>query len=303
VRGLASLLVLVGCGVDGAEPVASAPSGEPFELEGRVYDDQAAFVASGNRCGNELDPVMIGMIESMVAADKRPGGGGGGGGGGGAAVTGGVIEVWFHVIHSVATGNLTELEVQDQIAVMNAAYASTGWSFHLAGIDWTDDATWFAMGAAAEAQAKAALRLGTADDLNLYSANPGGGLLGWATFPWDYTLAPSDDGVVLLYSSLPGGSAVPYAEGDTAVHEVGHWMGLYHTFEGGCRSADAVTDTNAERAAAYGCPVGQDSCRTSAGLDPIENFMDYTDDACMYLFTAGQDARMDSMFSTYRYGR
>jgi hypothetical protein len=65
---------------------------------------------------------------------------------------------------------------------------------------------------------------------------------------------------------------------------------------------DYIADTAAERRPAFGCPVGRDSC-SRPDLDPIENFMDYTDDACLFQFTAGQDQRMDARFSTYRLGQ
>jgi hypothetical protein len=215
------------------------------------------------------------------------------------------ISVHYHIITDTAGhGVPTAKMLSDQTAVLNAAYAASGYGFSAASTDTHANDAWYTAepGTQAEKDMKETLRIGGAADLNVYLNNMGGGLLGWATFPSDYSKSPLMDGVVVLTASLPGGSAAPYNEGDTGTHEIGHWMGLYHTFQGGCHSGDYVSDTAAEKSAAFGCPVGRDTCvgKRNVGLDPIENFMDYTDDNCMDNFTPGQDARMQAQFATYR---
>jgi len=230
----------------------------------------------------------------------------GGGGGGGTATFPVTINVYWHTItDSAGHGAVSSTDINKQIQVLNAAYANKGFSFTLAGSNTTANNSWYTVtpNTTAETQMKNALRQGTADDLNLYSANIGQGLLGWATFPSSYGSSPLDDRVVILYSPPPGRPAGPYDGGDTATHEVGHWLGLYHTFQGGCsKSGDMVADTPSERSAAYGCPVGRDTC-SGAGLDPIMNFMDYSDDACMVEFTPNQSTRMQQQWNAYRYNK
>ena len=281
---------------DTSGPKAFAP-----DVSGKI----AKFIGE-RACGTEHDPVKIARAERDFSIKKERLNAKGANS---LNVTGGGVNVYFHVItNSTGTGALSAKAVNDQISVLNNAYSASGWSFNLVATDTTANTTWFNnCYGSSESAMKNALRKGTAKDLNLYTCNPSGGILGYATFPSSYTSSPKLDGVVILYSSLPGGSAAPYNLGDTGTHEVGHWMGLYHTFQGGCASnttngGDYVSDTPAEKSAAFGCPTGRDTC-TSAGLDPITNFMDYTDDSCMYQFTGGQTSRMNSQFTSYRYGK
>jgi hypothetical protein len=257
------------------------------------YLDENGIIKIGTRCGvGEVDPRIAGQIEKELeyfaddaGADK-------------AVIN---VPVAFHVITYGGAGNVTDATLQSQINVLNAAYSGKGFSFSIKKIDRTTNNKWYtvAMGSSNETAMKKALAVDPAHTLNFYTANIGGGLLGWARFPWDYAETSYMHGVVILYSSLPGGSAAPYNLGDTATHEIGHYLGLYHTFQGGCSGGDYVSDTAAESTAAYGCPTGRNTC-SAAGVDPITNFMDYTDDSCMTNFTSGQSTRMQSAMVSYR---
>lgn len=204
--------------------------------------------------------------------------------------------------------------IDDQMEVLNDSFsgatapdaADTPFRFQLEGeVNWVVHPEWATVvPGKSERDMKKALYEGDSETLNVYAADIGGGLLGWAYFPKDYNAGRGYiDGVVILDESMPGGTAGTggkYGLGDTLVHEVGHWLMLHHTFNNGCSaSGDFVVDTPKEATPAFNCPEGRDTC-AAEGLDPIRNFMDYTQDSCMVMFTPGQADRMSDAWLAFR---
>ena len=262
------------------------------------------------------------------------------------------VPVFFHVIHDGDDGFVPEWRLRAQVDVLTDAFggvraegsdasedfsevpaANTGVSFVFAGVEYVDAGSiatpphrrdWFAGAPCAPSGSSAITRelaVIPATVLNAYTCRPSGGTLGWIShFPEDRPEDDPEHGVFLLHSTLPGGSETPYDLGDTATHEVGHYLGLYHTFQGGCHDAwdatrgDAVFDTPPQRRSHHGtCEeirggfvgqnnAGPDTCTGVGesdhgaspyfGRDAYTNFMDYAADACMSEFTPGQAARI-----------
>ena len=218
------------------------------------------------------------------------------------------VPVYVHVMVAAdgVTGDVTDKQINDQIAVLNKTYggkessaaADVGATFTLAGIDryyndaWHNDKN--------SNQYRKLTRQGGKDALNIWLVEFG--YLGIATFPWDYKSSGDVDGIRVLWASLPGGPEKNYNLGETATHEAGHWLGLYHVFEGGCKEpsgGDQVADTPPQSVATNGCPEGQDSC-AGDGLDSVHNYMDYSYDRCSNQVTPGQAARVADMWNAYR---
>ena len=298
--------------------------------------DNANENASFKRCATEhpsqaeakrLEKEMRAKLAAMNAKGKpeKPGNGGGGNGGGGDGGGGGggelptpscadgktCIGVVFHVVSDGrGNGDVSDAIIAAQMDVINQAFDGVDgggmpYAFDLLKTTRTADRKWYTgCYGRSERSMKSSLREGGASTLNIYSCNPSNGILGYATFPTSYDAQPSLDGVVILDESMPGGTAAPYNLGDTLTHEIGHWLGLYHTFQGGCGdytggSSDFVADTAPEAEPAYQC-ASRDTCTADASKDPIFNFMDYTPDSCMYEFTPGQTSRADSFWQAYR---
>ncbi|GAA3752518.1 hypothetical protein HDA32_004538 [Spinactinospora alkalitolerans] len=218
------------------------------------------------------------------------------------------IPVVFHVVSAEdGTGDIDNATIGEQIAVMNRGFGGdyggvdTGFRFELAKVTRTANDAWFGDFGANEQAIKRELRQGDAGVLNLYSIDMGQGLLGRSTFPQDYESNSRSDGVVIDYRTVPGGGRDKFDLGHTGTHETGHWLGLFHTFQNGCEEpGDYVDDTPYEREQSSGCPEGRDTCTERPGEDPIHNFMNYSDDKCLFEFTEGQAERMAKSWAAFR---
>ena len=217
--------------------------------------------------------------------------------GGTTALVARTVPVYFNVMRSAAgRGDVTNRQISRQIAVLNSDYAGTGFSFKLAGIRRYKNNAWHQD--MQSAHYRTVTRRGGARALNVWLVDFS--YLGIATFPWDYAKKRGVDGIRVQYNSLPGGNIIHYNEGGTVSHETGHWLGLFHTFQGGCTNLnDQVVDTPAQASPTSGCPPTRDSCPLN-GADPIHNYMDYSWDSCYSEFTQGQAVRINDAWTAYR---
>lgn len=301
VGAVAATAVLIGGGTSAAAPTAATPASPGVldcppsgarEKPGATAHEPALYAAK--------DAKKYGVIKD---SPRMPDG----------SVT---IETVFHVVTerplTAQEQSRKEQMIAAQVEVLNDSYAGdtapdasdSPFRFALSDITYTVNPAWAHVSPGkVEKEMKTALRVGDSETLNVYAADIGGGLLGWAYFPKGYNNGRDVwDGVVILDESMPGGTAAPYNEGDTLTHEVGHWMMLEHTFSGACSaSGDGVTDTPREAYPQFYCEEGLDSC-PQPGLDPIHNFMDYTEDFCMDHFTPGQVERMNDAWIAFRAG-
>lgn len=130
--------------------------------------------------------------------------------------------------------------------------------------------------------------------LNMWTCNLGNGILGYAQFPGGN---PATDGVVILYNAFGLTNLVPYDKGRTATHEIGHWFNLRHIWGDATCGNDFVDDTPLHTGANFGCPAeGTRSTCIGTPIMMTMNYMDYSDDPCLYMFSAGQKTRMNATF-------
>lgn len=232
----------------------------------------------------------------------------------------GVIEipVVVNVLYRTAAQNISDAQIASQIAVLNKDFSATNTDYNLTPAIFqgvrsgninvrfvldktvrksTTKTSWSTNDAMKKA-ANGIVPTSPTTKLNLWVCNLGGGILGYAQFPGG---SSATDGVVIDDNAFgtTGTAAAPFNKGRTATHEVGHWMNLRHIWGDATCGNDQVGDTPLHNTANYGCPAsGHRSTCSGTPVEMTMNYMDYTDDACMYMFSAGQKTRMQAVFAT-----
>ena len=229
------------------------------------------------------------------------------------------IPVWVNVLYRTTAENVSATQIQSQIDVLNEDYAGTNTDNSLVPSTFTGvkagncNIRFVLQGVTRKSTTKSSWR--TNDDMkkasrggidptsptiymNLWVCTLANGILGYAQFPGG---ASATDGVVILNTAFgrTGTAAAPFNKGRTATHEVGHWLNLRHIWGDATCGSDLVTDTPTHNTANYGCPAaGHRSTCTGTPIEMTMNYMDYTDDACMYMFSTGQKSRMLATFAS-----
>ena len=229
--------------------------------------------------------------------------------------------VWHILSNTSGTGNMPDQRIFDQMDILNEDFRAMAGTpgaggtdirieFYLADTDPSGNPTTGInritsnSGFADSGDYWTANSWDTTRYMNVYT-NQASGALGYVPDLPQGVAGAANDRVVCLYTAVGRSAPIgpPYNQGRTMTHEVGHYLGLYHTFQSGCASGncytvgDRICDTNAETSPRFGCPTGQQSC---GNLDPITNYMDYTDDTCMEQFTPEQANRMRCSLDGYR---
>lgn len=231
----------------------------------------------------------------------------------------GIIEipVVVNVLYRTSAQNISQAQIQSQIDALNEDYAGTNADHNLTstyntvkagdvGVRFvldqvvrrsTTKSSW-TTNDAMKKSAQGIAPTSPTTKLNLWVCNLSGGILGYAQFPGG---SSSTDGVVIDDNAFgrTGTAAAPFNKGRTATHEVGHWLNLRHIWGDATCGNDQVGDTPLHNAANFGCPAaGHKSTCTGQPVEMTMNYMDYTDDACMYMFSLGQRSRMLAVFAS-----
>ncbi len=297
-REFITCAVCAGLATSVAKVGAFAADDGAISVGGANYPNRKAFIQTGRRCGTPLPSlydirrtqrVRQALRSNNVDFNTKT-----------------IIPVHFHIIHDGQRGNVPDQQIQAQVDLLNQVYGPMLLEFRVADVGRHLNPRWFKVGISTpeEASMKAELGRDTTSSLNVYTGDLPDGLLGWATFPWYLWAYPVMDGVVINQASFPNENVrSPFNLGMTAVHEIGHWCGLFHTFQGGCEDpGDEISDTAYEQQSAAGCPLRQlSSCPGETRYNPVENYMDYSDDSCMKEFTPLQVQRVKDMVGYYRY--